>query len=81
MRTRTREATPRRAARRTIVHSRLAPGAYVTDGTALFSVLGTQPDEPSLHLLEDCVTMDILVVHQEDLLRPGVRQVLPASIA
>lgn len=51
----------------------------MTDGTALFGVLGARPEETSLYMLEDCLTMDLVVVHEEDLLRPGVREVRPAG--
>jgi hypothetical protein len=81
MRTRVREATYGRAAKRAAAGNRFTPGTYVTDGMALFNVLGPQPDEPSLHMLEDCSTMDIIIVHAEDLLRTGVREVHPAAIA
>lgn len=59
----------------------LAPGTYLTDGSALFSVLGELPDEPSLRLLEDCRTLDILVVHVEDLQGSDVREVRAAAMA
>ncbi len=56
-----------------------APGAYVTDGTALFNVVGRLPDEPSLRLVEDCATLEILMVHVDVLRAPGVRRVQPSS--
>jgi hypothetical protein len=57
----------------------LRPGAYLTDGSALFSVLGELPDEPSLCLLEDCLTLEVLVVHVDDLLGSEVREVHAAD--
>jgi hypothetical protein len=53
----------------------LRPGAYLTDGNALFSVLDELPEAPSLRLLEDCRTLEILVVHVDDLCGLGVREV------
>ena len=54
---------------------KIRPGAYLTDGSALFSVLETLPQEPSLRLLEDCRTLEILVVHVDDLRGSRVREV------
>jgi hypothetical protein len=51
------------------------PGVYLTDGSALFSVLGELPDEPSLCLLEDCRTLEVLVVHVDHLRGAEVREV------
>lgn len=53
----------------------LGPGAYLTDGNALFSVVGELPHEPSLRLIEDCRTLEILMVHVDDLQAPAVRRV------
>ncbi|HEY7961123.1 MAG TPA: hypothetical protein VID29_04295 [Solirubrobacteraceae bacterium] len=53
----------------------LHPGTYLTDGNALFNMLGELPDEPSLCLLEDCRTYDVLVVHIDDLRSSSVREV------
>ncbi|MCL2769430.1 MAG: hypothetical protein FWD42_04885 [Solirubrobacterales bacterium] len=53
----------------------LGPGAYLTDGNALFSVVGELPHEPSLRLIEDCRTLEILMVHVDDLQAPTVRHV------
>lgn len=53
----------------------LRPGAYLTDGRALFSVVGELPEEPALCVLEDCSTLEMLVVHVEDLREPRVREV------
>jgi hypothetical protein len=53
----------------------LGPGAYLTDGNALFSVVGELPHEPSLRLIEDCRTLEILMVHIDDLKAPAVRHV------
>jgi hypothetical protein len=68
-----------KASRRRAVGSELArllkPGTYLTDGNALFSVMGELPDEPSLRLLEDCRTFDVLVVHVDDLRGSRVREV------
>jgi hypothetical protein len=51
------------------------PGVYLTDGSSLFSVVGELPHEPSLRLVEDCGTLEILMVHVDGLRAPGVRRV------
>jgi hypothetical protein len=51
------------------------PGTYLTDGTSLFSVVGELPQEPSLRLVEDCRTLEILMIHINDLATAGVREV------
>jgi hypothetical protein len=51
------------------------PGVYLTDGTSLFNVVGALPHEPSLRLVEDCGTLEILMVHVDGLRAPGVRRV------
>lgn len=52
-----------------------APGVYLTDGISLFNVVGTLPHEPSLRLVEDCSTLEILMVHVDGLRAPGVRRI------
>jgi hypothetical protein len=52
-----------------------AQGAYLTDGTSLFNIVGELPHEPSLRLVEDCSTLEILMVHVDGLCAPGVREV------
>lgn len=52
-----------------------APGVYLTDGISLFNVVGRLPHEPSLRLVEDCGTLEILMVHVDGLHAPGVRRV------
>lgn len=54
---------------------RFAPGVYLTDGTSLFNIVGELPHEPSLRLVEDCSTLEILMVHIDGLSAPGVREV------
>jgi hypothetical protein len=54
---------------------RFAPGAYLTDGTSLFNIVGELPHEPSLRLVEDCGTLEILMIHVDGLCAPGVREV------
>lgn len=54
---------------------RFAPGVYLTDGTSLFNIVGELPHEPSLRLVEDCSTLEILMVHVDGLRAPGVREV------
>ncbi len=56
-----------------------APGAYLTDGSSLFNIVGELPHEPSLRLVEDCSTLEILMVHVDGLRAPGVRLVRAAS--
>lgn len=58
----------------------LAPGVYVTDGTSLFNIVGELPHEPSLRLVEDCSTLEILMVHVDGLRSPGVRRVYAEEI-
>lgn len=52
-----------------------APGVYLTDGSSLFHIVGDLPHEPSLRLVEDCSTLEILMVHVDGLRGPGVRRV------
>lgn len=52
-----------------------SPGVYLTDGSSLFNVVGELPHEPSLRLVEDCSTLEILMVHVDGLRAPGVRRV------
>lgn len=56
-----------------------APGVYLTDGSSLFNIVGELPHEPSLRLVEDCSTLEILMVHIDGLRAPGVRRVQAAS--
>lgn len=56
-----------------------APGVYLTDGSALFNIVGELPHEPSLRLVEDCSTLEILMVHVDGLRGPGVRRVEAAA--
>jgi hypothetical protein len=51
------------------------PGVYLTDGSSLFNIVGVLPHEPSLRLVEDCSTLEILMVHVDGLSAPGVRRV------
>ncbi len=52
-----------------------APGVYLTDGSSLFNIVGELPHEPSLRLVEDCTTLEILMIHVDGLSAPGVRRV------
>lgn len=52
-----------------------SPGVYLTDGTSLFNIVGELPHEPSLRLVEDCSTLEILMVHVDGLRAPGVRRI------
>lgn len=56
-----------------------APGVYLTDGSSLFNIVGELPHEPSLRLVEDCSTLEILMVHIDGLQGPGVRRVEAAT--
>lgn len=53
-----------------------APGVYLTDGSSLFNIVGELPHEPSLRLVEDCSTLEILMVHIDGLRAPGVRRIV-----
>ncbi len=57
-----------------------APGVYLTDGTSLYNVVGELPHEPSLRLVEDCNTLEILMVHVDGLRSPGVRRVFAEDL-
>ncbi|MHB1809096.1 MAG: hypothetical protein ACYCU0_07340 [Solirubrobacteraceae bacterium] len=52
-----------------------APGVYLTDGNSLFNIVGELPHEPSLRLIEDCSTLEVLMIHVEGLRSPRVRRV------
>ncbi|HEY1687595.1 MAG TPA: hypothetical protein VGF95_01900 [Solirubrobacteraceae bacterium] len=52
-----------------------APGVYLTDGNSLFNVVGELPHEPSLRLVEDCSTLEVLMIHVDGLRSPRVRRV------
>jgi hypothetical protein len=52
-----------------------APGVYLTDGSSLFNVVGELPHEPSLRLIEDCSTLEVLMIHVDGLRSPRVRLV------
>lgn len=56
-----------------------APGVYLTDGSSLFNIVGELPHEPSLRLVEDCSTLEILMVHVDGLRSPTVRRVHAAG--
>jgi hypothetical protein len=65
----------KRAAPSIEIDDRFTPGVYLTDGSSLFNVVGVLPHEPLLRLVEDCSTLEILMVHVDGLSAPGVRQV------
>jgi hypothetical protein len=52
-----------------------APGVYLTDGSSLFNIVGELPHEPSLRLVEDCSTLEVLMIHVDGLRSPRVRRV------
>lgn len=52
-----------------------APGVYLTDGNSLFNIVGELPHEPSLRLIEDCSTLEVLMIHVDGLRSPRVRRV------
>lgn len=52
-----------------------APGVYLTDGNSLFNIVGELPHEPSLRLVEDCGTLEVLMIHVDGLRSPRVRRV------
>jgi hypothetical protein len=57
------------------------PGEYLTDGTALFAVVGELPQAPTLRLLEHCTTLSVMIVSVEDLRLAGMRPVSRAGNA
>lgn len=56
-----------------------ATGEYLTDGNALFAVVGELPQAPTLRLIEHCTTLDVLIVSVEDLRTAGMRPVRRAA--
>lgn len=58
-----------------------APGVYLTDGNSLFNIVGELPHEPSLRLVEDCSTLEVLMIHVDGLRSPRVRRVHVAQAA
>ena len=50
-------------------------GTYLTDGTALLGVVGELPQEPSLRLVENCRTLEVMVLTVDTLRERGVRRV------
>lgn len=58
-----------------------APGVYLTDGNSLFNIVGQLPYEPSLRLVEDCSTLEVLMIHVDGLRSPRVRRVHAAQAA
>ncbi|MHB1538416.1 MAG: hypothetical protein ACYCUM_09800 [Solirubrobacteraceae bacterium] len=52
-----------------------SPGVYLTDGNSLFNIVGELPHEPSLRLIEDCSTLEVLMIHVDGLRSPRVRRV------
>lgn len=53
-----------------------AVGSYVTCDGALLGIVGALPQEPSLRLVEDCRTLEIMVLSVSDLRAAGVQQVV-----
>lgn len=52
-------------------------GVYLTDGESLFCIVDVLPQEPNLRLIEDCSTLEILIVHIDGLRAPDIRRVQP----
>ncbi len=71
----------KRAAPSIEIDDPFTPGVYLTDGSSLFNIVGVLPHEPSLRLVEDCSTLEILMVHVDGLSAPGVRRVEALSAA
>lgn len=69
----------RKRTQASVVDDPFAPGVYLTDGSSLFNIVGELPHEPSLRLVEDCSTLEILMVHVDGLSSPGVRRVQAAG--
>lgn len=69
----------RKRTQASVVDDPFAPGVYLTDGSSLFNIVGELPHEPSLRLVEDCSTLEILMVHVDGLSAPGVRRVQAAG--
>lgn len=60
------------------------PGLYLTDGEQLYRLLQTDAPRPGFVEIEDCATLDVVVVHRAELrawdMRP-VRVHEPALLA
>jgi hypothetical protein len=50
-------------------------GSYLTDGGVLLSIVGDLPQDPTLRLVEDCRTLEVMVMTVHDLDVAGVRPV------
>jgi hypothetical protein len=50
-------------------------GSYLTDGGVLLSIVGDLPQNPTLRLVEDCRTLEVMVMTIRDLEVAGVRPV------
>lgn len=50
-------------------------GSYLTDGDALLSIVGDLPQSPTLRLVEDCHTLEVMVMTIHDLEVAGLRPV------
>ncbi len=54
---------------------RYSTGTYLTDGISLYGVVGQLPQAPSLRLVEDCRTLDVLIMSVEDLVAADLEPV------
>jgi hypothetical protein len=51
------------------------PGAYLTDGISLYGVVSELPQAPSLRLVEDCRTLDVLIMTVDELIAADLEPV------
>jgi hypothetical protein len=54
-------------------------GTYLTDGTSLFGVVGQLPQAPTLRLVEDCRTLDVLIMTVDELNAADLETVASSS--
>jgi hypothetical protein len=52
-----------------------SPGTYLTDGISLYGVVSHLPQAPSLRLVEDCRTLDVLIMTVDELIAADLEPV------
>jgi len=52
-----------------------SPGTYLTDGISLYGVVGQLRQAPSLRLVEDCRTLDVLIMSVDELVAADLEPV------
>ena len=50
-------------------------GSYLTDGGVLLSIVGNLPQSPALRLVEDCRTLEVMIMTIRDLEVAGLQPV------